>query len=166
VNSCLAACSARGNIYAGVEGSACWCGDQLNQVNGRQRIDGGTVCGSLCPGNTPGLCGGVWAINIYAVATVRWALVMDMPRILSSLAFTTGANTMDSCRAACATNGYAYAGLEWNDCWCDNQLESNSPSRQLLDDGRACNHKCGPHPYKMCGGLWAINIYGTGLATS
>jgi hypothetical protein len=59
--------------------------------------------------------------------------------------------TVDLCSELC--QGYTYFGVEaGNQCFCGNQLP--------IDSSDGCDYPCSDNSSEICGGVWAINVYG------
>lgn len=66
-------------------------------------------------------------------------------------------HSVESCVAAAASQGYAYAGLQWyGQCFAGNSLGYSRVSDS------ECNTPCSAAPWQLCGGAWRNSIYGTG----
>ncbi|KUF10247.1 WSC domain-containing protein [Pseudoponticoccus marisrubri] len=60
------------------------------------------------------------------------------------------------CIAACAAEGYAYAGTQYaSHCFCDNDYGRYGSSE-------ACDMPCTGKADEICGGTWANSVYATG----
>lgn len=80
-------------------------------------------------------------------------------RDLSGFHFYDAGLTVGSCRATCASKGFAYAGVQYVAyCFCGNSYGKYGPST-------ACTTPCGGAPSEICGGPWANSVYpATGTA--
>ncbi|EME81961.1 uncharacterized protein MYCFIDRAFT_165158 [Pseudocercospora fijiensis CIRAD86] len=67
--------------------------------------------------------------------------------------------TVESCIAACSSQGYAIAGMEYSaQCFCDNYLR-NSPT---LRDDTECNMACAGNGGQKCGDGGRLSVYSNG----
>ncbi len=65
--------------------------------------------------------------------------------------------TLESCRAAAASQGYQFVGLQYyGQCFAGNDLPP-----QILSDA-SCNTACTANPAESCGGAWANRVFSTG----
>ncbi|KAF4581889.1 WSC domain protein [Ophiocordyceps camponoti-floridani] len=77
--------------------------------------------------------------------------------IRADVGAVSNANCVDHCRAA----GYGLAGTEYGgQCYCGSRLLTSD----RLDDGR-CDMACEGDAADICGGSWALSVYGRGNAT-
>ena len=78
-------------------------------------------------------------------------------RDLSGAMFTETALTNSTCRAWCASRGYAFAGTQvGNYCFCGNSFGRSGPANN-------CNVACGGKASEICGGIWANSVSVTGV---
>ena len=58
--------------------------------------------------------------------------------------------------AACASRGYAYAGVQYTyECYCGNK----QPATALKRADNECNRPCPGNSNEKCGGYWRMNVY-------
>lgn len=70
-------------------------------------------------------------------------------------------NTVANCIKYCKEQKYIYAGVQHYDwCFCGNQFPKlpHFPKLNIFK----CNTPCRGDDSKMCGGVWANNVYETG----
>ncbi len=61
--------------------------------------------------------------------------------------------TVDACRATCADDGYALAGLQNGDwCFCGSRHDEE-------EEADACDMPCAGDREQTCGGTWASSVY-------
>ncbi|KAI1266095.1 WSC domain-containing protein [Xylariaceae sp. FL1019] len=66
--------------------------------------------------------------------------------------------TVESCTAACISQGYKLAGMEYGvQCYCGNTLTSKA--EQTIN--RSCNTACGGNSTQQCGGSNRLSVWGT-----
>jgi parallel beta-helix repeat protein len=81
----------------------------------------------------------------------------DSSRALPTYLMYGGA-TVESCIAAAATGGFAYAGVQYGGhCFAGDTL-----AYDLVPDAE-CDMPCTADPSETCGGTWRNSIYSTGL---
>lgn len=78
-------------------------------------------------------------------------------RALAALS-TSGTNmTIDTCIGFCASNGSAFAGVEFGQqCFCDNSLQNGA---SLSLPASNCNMACAGSGAQTCGGANALQLY-------
>ena len=85
-------------------------------------------------------------VGCYTDSSVR-----DLPDFAAS-----GKVSVESCKADCASAGYAYAGLQYaTQCFCGNTYGRYGASSH-------CTMPCSADALEVCGGTWANSIYSTG----
>jgi len=168
VESCSILCGFDDYVFFGVEaGSECWCADTINP-----NATPTAVCNAPCAGNPQETCGGTWAINVYQIGSGQGPspTPANIPGYQYMGCYSdadqrtlNGANTADqmltemSCVDFCEDNGYNYFGTEvGTECWCGDGISSPG---QMINSG-SCNQGCGGDGSELCGGNWAINIWG------
>ena len=77
-------------------------------------------------------------------------------RVLSGLSTTNETMTVEMCIWICGSNGYQFAGLEWQiECHCGNEPAKGFkwawPNK--------CNDRCPGNHNQVCGGSDALSIY-------
>ncbi|BFZ56810.1 hypothetical protein PYCC9005_003858 [Savitreella phatthalungensis] len=166
VEKCVAACSAQGYGWAGLEWSQeCYCGT----APPASYLGGWQTCDYACAGDTTEVCGGSGWLSVYSdtsyiapvipqtstdgSASYVGCFVDTSSRILPGRASSNG--TVDGCVASCTAQGYSYAGVEYlgNECYCGNSL---SATRAPDSD---CNTKCIGDSTQLCGGGWRVQAY-------
>ncbi|KAF7193724.1 WSC domain-containing protein [Pseudocercospora fuligena] len=71
--------------------------------------------------------------------------------------------TVESCIAACSSQGYTIAGMEYStQCFCDNYLR-NSPT---LRDDTECNMACSGNSGQKCGDGGRLSVYSNSTLTN
>jgi hypothetical protein len=160
VESCVAVASSQGYAYAGVQ----WYGECFggNTLGYAQVGDGD--CNTPCDADPGEMCGGGWRNSIYTAAAGPSSIAGyvgcytdDGNRALP--ADFGGGYTIEGCVAAAASQGYAYAGLQWyGQCFAGNALGYSQ-----VGDGE-CNTPCDANPAEACGGGWRNSIYATGVS--
>ena len=59
-----------------------------------------------------------------------------------------------------ADEGYAFAGVQWGrECFCGNEAP---PEETIVDQGE-CDWPCSGDQDLVCGALWRMNVYETGV---
>jgi hypothetical protein len=77
------------------------------------------------------------------------------------------AMTPELCKAACQSQGYTLAGVEYADeCYCDNKIENGQGPAP--DGAVGCNMACAGNAAEICGGANRIDVYqfGTGAVST
>ncbi|XP_002007843.3 xylosyltransferase oxt [Drosophila mojavensis] len=70
-------------------------------------------------------------------------------------------NSPGSCVELCLQSGYPYAGVQYaRECFCG--FDTPPSSAKLADS--SCNMKCIGNAKEICGGIYAMNVYETGIA--
>ncbi|KAH8985360.1 WSC domain-containing protein [Lactarius akahatsu] len=185
VESCVAACQTQGFSLAGVEfGRECWCGSQLQHgskffgnsdgiQDGRLRqTPNAPFCNMACQGNPSEICGGPALLNLYnftgtypigaSVVTTAggWTSQGCYSDSVSSRTLErrvdVGSVTVESCVAACQSQSFTIAGLEYaQECWCGNEIKS--PGVPISQS--ACHQVCIGDSTEVCGGPNALQLY-------
>jgi len=62
--------------------------------------------------------------------------------------------TIGNCEEACFSDGFQYAGVQVNQCWCGTHVGSSRTENQ-----EDCDIPCPGYSLDICGGLDAINIF-------
>lgn len=71
-------------------------------------------------------------------------------------------NSPGSCVELCLQSGYPYAGVQYaRECFCG--FDTPPRSAKLADS--SCNMKCIGNAKEICGGIYAMNVYETGIAS-
>jgi hypothetical protein len=89
------------------------------------------------------------------------------PRDLSGTKTRFNDNYPNKCIKHCRGQGFAYAGVQNNDCFCGQtfgrygKISTRECNRQCVGNCERENH-LNPTPLKRCGGRLAQNIYATG----
>lgn len=80
-------------------------------------------------------------------------------RALGSLAYDNSSNTVELCTAACSSQGFNMAGLEYgSQCWCGNSISAYSAN--TADVG--CSQKCSGNDKQKCGYSGRLSVYSSG----
>ncbi|KAK6435340.1 hypothetical protein LTR95_008475 [Oleoguttula sp. CCFEE 5521] len=67
--------------------------------------------------------------------------------------------TIEFCTAACASQGYSVAGMEYSSqCWCSNAMTYQA---QRVIEG-SCNMGCAGNSTEMCGGISRLSVFSNG----
>ncbi|KAI0684331.1 hypothetical protein C8Q76DRAFT_687086 [Earliella scabrosa] len=160
---CVAACSAQGFGYAGVEfGNECHCGTGLADVI-EDAPD--AECSIACAGDDTLACGGSWRIQLYTFPALRpgtWAYqgctvnTVDTPAFANptALTFDTNLDLVNQCLQACARQGFRFAGVENAEtCQCS---KGAGPAGMQRTGEAECNSLCplpGDAGFEFCGGV-------------
>ncbi|PMD21639.1 carbohydrate-binding module family 18 protein [Hyaloscypha hepaticicola] len=135
----------------------------------------GTAFGKCCSmfgycGNTNAHCGfgcqsnfGTCGVTGPSVKWVSQGCYTDNPskRTLRT-ALNVAQNSVEVCTAACAAQGFLYAGMEnGNGCYCDNAI-SNGGVATLAT---SCTSKCAGNNAETCGGPSSLSLYTRAPAT-
>jgi len=183
-SKCVAACSAMGLTYAGVEyGSECWCSNTAPPAwTGAQSTSDRAIfgkyddCSMACSGATGLACGAGNRISIYSnggaqVANSGTATTTTLSngyvyqgcaadqyptgRVLRT-EITVSGNSPLVCSNACATLGYVYAGVEFGtQCFCASSFTGTLPG----NIEPSCNMPCPGSTTEFCGGSNFLNVY-------
>ncbi|KAI9438941.1 copper radical oxidase [Lactarius indigo] len=152
VESCTAACFAKGYGFAGVEYSQeCYCGTAIGS-NGAPAAAGD--CNMACSGKGSELCGGPNRLNVYTYTGGGGGGAPVFPK-LSGL--PTGW-TYNACW------DFTLAGMEFStQCFCGNNLVQGAVTSPDAD----CNMGCGGNTTEACGGPNRLSVYtSTGTVTA
>ncbi len=77
-------------------------------------------------------------------------------RTLASSQYLGVPMTIELCTAACSSDGYQYAGVEYADeCYCDNTIASGA---SVATDGR-CSMACSGNSTEICGGSNGLSLF-------
>ncbi|XP_055612226.1 xylosyltransferase oxt isoform X2 [Uranotaenia lowii] len=69
-------------------------------------------------------------------------------------------NSPKRCIQLCLQSGFLYAGVQYSECFCGDEIPKSSAK---LPDS-SCNMKCSGDPKQACGGYFTVNVYETGIA--
>ncbi|TDL23452.1 hypothetical protein BD410DRAFT_838937 [Rickenella mellea] len=156
VETCVQACGANNFTIAGVEyAQECYCGNSF-QNGGVPATDGG--CTMTCVGNSTEYCGGPNRLNVYELSPwIPQGCYTDnvQARSLANRVNVNGNFTIPACLAACQSQKFTLAGVEYADeCYCDNQIENGGAP--ATDN---CNMPCAGDATTICGGPNRLNLY-------
>lgn len=164
----------------------CWCGSQLQHgsafFGNSDGIRNGNFrnypdephCNMACQGDPSEICGGPALLNLYnftgtypigasvVAAAGGWTSRGCYSDSVSSRTLElridalAGSLTVESCVAACQSQSFTIAGLEYaQECWCGNEIKSpGAPTSQS-----ACNQACVGDSTEVCGGPNALQMY-------
>ncbi|KAI9439174.1 WSC domain-containing protein [Lactarius indigo] len=167
-------------------GRECWCGSQLQHgsafFGNSDGIRNGNFrnypdephCNMACQGDPSEICGGPALLNLYnftgtypigasvVAAAGGWTSRGCYSDSVSSRTLElridalAGSLTVESCVAACQSQSFTIAGLEYaQECWCGNEIKSPGvPTSQ-----HACNQACVGDSTEVCGGPNALQMY-------
>jgi sugar lactone lactonase YvrE len=76
---------------------------------------------------------------------------------LGFLAMNSAANTVEVCAERCAYDGYGYAGVDGDECWCGDTYGRYGKASN-------CTTQCPANFAETCGGVSSNDVYQTGLA--
>ncbi|RPD57308.1 copper radical oxidase [Lentinus tigrinus ALCF2SS1-7] len=180
VESCIAACSARGNTLAGMEfGVQCFCANAL--TNGAVKGDEGT-CNMACGGNAGEACGGpnrlsvytsTGSVTVFPVPTPlktglpgQWAYQGCLPdnvngsgRTFPNQIINVNDTTVQGCLSQCSAFGYPAAGIEFGqECYCGDVSDLAEHGATLVPESD-CNVVCSGDPVHICGGSNRLTYY-------
>ncbi|WVF70056.1 hypothetical protein IAT40_004843 [Kwoniella sp. CBS 6097] len=171
ISACTSYCASKGFNYAGVEfGKECWCGKSATLKTADP-----STCNVACPGDIYSKCGGSSRMNVYRSPSAPTTTVApsafptaSLPsdwrslgcnvdtsdnRALNRGSTTSSNNTIPSCIANCAAQGFAYAGVEYgSECWC-------GTSASLTAAAEGCDVPCSGDEGSFCGGSYRINVF-------
>ncbi|KAL0959164.1 hypothetical protein HGRIS_014449 [Hohenbuehelia grisea] len=171
VEACIQFCASGGYPYAGVEyGNQCFC-DFSPQNPGA--LAAAKDCNIPCPGDKTETCGGKNRLNVFydtdvpnptLVTTVSNTFTYQgcytdqaaPSRTLERLIAVPGGTTPETCAATCRSNGYTYAGMEFQyECWCGNSVRSTATKVPDSD----CQDACNANIKHYCGGRYRLQLY-------
>jgi len=185
VESCVAACQARGFFLAGLEfGRECWCGSELRHGSAFFGDDNGiehgnfrpspnaAYCNMGCQGDPSETCGGPALLDVYnftGTYPVGAFVVPSVDTWVSRGCYSdtrssrtlerrvdAGNVTVESCVKECGKQSFTIAGLEYaQECWCGNDIRS--PGAPISQG--ACNQACIGNKTEVCGGPDALQVY-------
>ncbi|GLC68280.1 hypothetical protein PLESTF_000671300 [Pleodorina starrii] len=169
IDSCRHLAQRNGMPYYGLEyGRECYGGSDVMRVLTRGESSN---CTMPCTGNASQICGGLWALSVYATTGTPPPPTALTPgcyigcfqdradwRALPEMYDESANMTIDRCREIARDKGYAYFGVEaGTQCFGGNDMyraEYNGRSAE-------CNWRCAGDDSKICGGDWAISVYHT-----
>ncbi|KAF3041491.1 hypothetical protein E8E12_001152 [Didymella heteroderae] len=176
---CARWCSEQGYSFAGTEWSReCFCGYDIFDPIPTEEIECSWPCsdreavGEACGGSqrlsvyelnpdfarvpvtSPG-SGSFASLGCYSDNVAGRALPVQ-------LNVGDGGLTVERCTAACASEGFAIAGVEYGqECFCGNTLENESAPVAGEPEVSGCNILCTGDTLEFCGGANRLNLYGT-----
>ncbi|KAH8896901.1 WSC-domain-containing protein, partial [Thozetella sp. PMI_491] len=170
IEICQAYCASKRLPLAGLEYSTqCYCG--INLASGY--AIGQTGCNMGCGGNKSEICGGSSRLSVYLNTTFPNPVVVASAsgqQLLGCYADSTASRTLkyyrtssptdmtvEVCVAACQTQGYSVAGVEYGqECYCDNAI----PSDSLLAPNSDCmGMLCSGNSTEYCAAAGRILVY-------
>jgi len=160
---CRYYCALRNYTYSATEsGTTCLCDNTLRTSNGPS-----TSCTTACSGDSLQACGGRLQNSVYLsggpLLSGYQGCYIDNSgsRDLPTQLYSGAANTVDSCRKLCGTNGYLYAGLQsGSSCFCGNTFGNEGGK---VSDSQ-CSTRCSGDASVNCGATLRNSIYTTTLA--
>ncbi|KAJ7578021.1 WSC domain-containing protein [Mycena floridula] len=182
VETCIAACDARGFNLTGVEFiNECWCGNEM--INGAVVADESS-CNLGCAGDATEACGGANRISVYStnpdvtIIPVPTAQTTDLPegwayagcftdlfgntqRALAHQIILPATNSAPACIEACLAFNPAFTaiGAEFGqECYCGatEDLAAHNSTQSAETD---CNVACSGDEAHLCGGGFRISTY-------
>ncbi|ORX38365.1 hypothetical protein BD324DRAFT_578097 [Kockovaella imperatae] len=170
--ACVAFCESYGYPLAGMEyGSQCYCDYQMrNGASNTTLLDNDEKCDMKCANNAYESCGGPNALtlfnnpSLYPAAEVLPAGWVNSGcvteaingRALASYSISSSSMNHSMCIAACSSQGYKYAGVEYaSQCFCGNILSTGSVNASSTD----CNMACSGNSRQLCGGPDRLTLF-------
>lgn len=169
IELCTAECKSNGFRYAGLKYyGVCYCGSFLDS----EELDD-AQCNQPCTGDKSQICGSddnlsVWEDPTFSAvpADVEVSDYEDLGchtddshigRTLSyPMSIPADSFTPSACIAACKSQGFAYAGVEYaSECWCGTYL----PDDASKVDQSQCSLACKGDASLQCGGDARLNVY-------
>lgn len=95
---------------------------------------------------------GIWAPFGCYTQSPASSPILERP-MPSSLFMSIG-----QCTSACEHDGYQFAAVQINQCWCGNKLDG----AVLATDQGDCNAKCPGYDPDVCGGVGVVNVFVNG----
>ncbi|KAI8269036.1 putative fungistatic metabolite [Colletotrichum sp. SAR11_239] len=167
--SCAAECKGNGYRYSGLTYyGVCYCSATVNSA----KLDD-SVCNYPCNGAKNETCGGPSAFSVWADPTFAKVDDTVIESFQSIGCYTddtshgrtvaerqdqipTGSMTPSACIAACAADGYPFAGLEFGqECYCGVVIGNYS----VPTTSDKCAMPCKGDSTKNCGGSANVEIY-------
>ncbi|PVF98750.1 WSC-domain-containing protein [Serendipita vermifera] len=163
---CQGLCDADGYTMAATEwGRECWCDNEIQ--NGGQ-ITNTAECDVMCTGDATEVCGGglrltLWTKGQSVLESYKdWTVSGCFEDGIGSRILPTGVNvaapfTPQKCLDTCASQGYAFAGLEYmHECYCANGIDVNTLTEKDMGE---CNAICDGDPSRYCGAGNRLILY-------
>ncbi|XP_062608878.1 uncharacterized protein LOC134270660 [Saccostrea cucullata] len=148
----------------GVEASNwCHCGNYIT----RDVLKDPSDCEEKCSGDSDQICGGAWAINIFANPEYKnpddlvqgsngeyVGCFQDQScRSFTGNHYRSNQMTIEKCKSFC-TSYSMYALEATTGCWCSNYFKTRVPKPDS-----DCNMKCTGNSDQICGGAWRLSVY-------
>ncbi|KAL2879697.1 hypothetical protein SGCOL_005026 [Colletotrichum sp. CLE4] len=168
IETCVDACKGNGYRYAGLTYyGVCYCSATINSPALEE-----STCSYKCTGNSSEICGGPAAFSVYQDPTFPsgGATVEDYTsigcytddtnhgRTIAERQDSVDSATMtpSTCLSACASEGYAFAGVEYGgECYCGVVMGKYTTATTM----DKCNKPCNGDSTKNCGGSAVMEIY-------
>ncbi|KAL0931752.1 wsc domain-containing protein [Colletotrichum truncatum] len=166
---CISECKGNGYRYAGLTFyGVCYCSATVNSA-----LLDESACGFKCEAAQNETCGGSGAFSVWADPTFPNVAKVDVNAFKSIGCYTDDTNhgrtigerqnqvdgskmTPSSCIAACAADGYPFAGLEFgSECYCGVVIGNYSTPTTSDKCGMPCNGDSN----KKCGGAGTVEVY-------
>lgn len=155
VDQCRTLCTQAGySLMALVNGNSCKCDNSFKAPVVKQPY---FQCNNPCAANPSQTCGGNQMTAVYNLTLANTigessnylGCFSDSsnPRTLPSGYYYTNSLTVEQCSVSCKAQGYAYAGMESNQCWCGSTL-----NRNLVKPESECSTSCPGNSTQTCGG--------------
>ncbi|KAK1964847.1 WSC domain-containing protein [Colletotrichum sublineola] len=165
---CIAYCDGKGYGMSGVEyGRECYCGYFLDPVSDKAPE---TDCSKPCAGKSDQVCGNGGRLNVFSNGDTGPAVLAasgdfnslgcysdrNSARTLTARMSLPDNVMVSDCTAACAAQGFQFAGLEFGkECFCGSSIQNGGAPIAA----KYCNMACTGDKSQYCGGPGAINIY-------
>ncbi|EFJ39867.1 hypothetical protein VOLCADRAFT_100446 [Volvox carteri f. nagariensis] len=173
VDRCSRIAQLNGIPFFGLKaGRGCYAGYDIQRVLSNGYSD---QCTSPCTGNQGQICGGEWALSLYATPPLPrpsppppyissgcfvgcFRDRVDM-RTLPNMYVESPDMTVDRCRQLARSQGHPYFGVEaGTQCFAGYDLYM---AYYVNGRGAACDWQCGGDASQICGGDLAISVYHT-----
>ena len=145
----------------------CFCGTVVNSDSVSE-----DNCNDACTGNHDQMCGGTDYLSIYEDPDFSDASDVSIADYEPQGCYLEGVGgralvyrqdqvptanlTIEACLAACQSQNYPYAGVEYGEeCYCGVQLTYGAAET----DDSVCNKPCNGDADDTCGGPGALNVY-------
>ncbi|CDZ98532.1 beta-1,6-N-acetylglucosaminyltransferase, contains WSC domain [Phaffia rhodozyma] len=169
-DQCISKCGTDGYVYAALNGGyTCQCGNTIYSTSELQ-LD--SVCTTACGGDSTKICGGTNSASLYGSGSKIgstssftnvgcWVSNGNGTTTLSGSSSSSSTMTPGLCQARCAIDGYSFAGVQENECYCGNSMGVSS-----LIKSDFCNTPCSGNGTDFCGGYYAMSLFQSTTATA
>jgi hypothetical protein len=167
---CQTGCKEMGYSLAGSSGTSCYCGNSWTKGD----LQPDYKCTTQCPGNSTQICGASYTTSLWesrlgaVVPAVAQAGYLGCftdsgsARTLTGFSYSSGAMTNSICKSTCKGKGFALAGTQGQQCFCDNVVQNG----QGRTSSSLCTTACPGLSSSQCGGYYKFSVFNSSATTT